>query len=140
MHPLTCCHFETKYVLDSKSSAFTNLVFRLVKLVQSYFTLIPIVSQESLLYLKKKTKQKKQNKQTNNKKKESTIAGHPLGFGFVWMSTYFFFQNLATYCSSLLGLWYNIFLLFCSLSCAHLRLHANDAQFSDSARILRKKH
>ena len=44
------------YVWDSKSSAFTNLFFCLVKLVQSYFTLIHIVSQESLLYLKEKAR------------------------------------------------------------------------------------
>ena len=46
------------YVSDSKSSAFTNLLFRLGKLVQSYFTLIHIVSQESLLDLKEKARRR----------------------------------------------------------------------------------
>ena len=48
------------YVLDSKSSAFTNLFFRLVKVVQSYFTLIHIVSQDSLLDLKEKWRKRQQ--------------------------------------------------------------------------------
>ena len=72
-----------------------QLFFRLFRLVQFYFALIHIVSQESLLYLKES--------------EEATIAGHPLGVGSVWISTYFLFYNLATYCRSLLGLRYNIF-------------------------------
>ena len=43
------------------------------------------------------------------KSEEATIAGHPLGAGSLWLSTYFFFRNFATYCSSLLGLRSNIF-------------------------------
>ena len=44
-----------------------------------------------------------------SKSEEATIAGHPPVVGSVRISTYFFFHNLATYCSSLLGLRYNIF-------------------------------
>ena len=45
-----------------------------------------------------------------------------------------FFHNLATYCSSLLGLRYNFFFryFFFFLSCADLRLHINDAKISSS--------
>ena len=65
------------------------------------------------------------------KSEEATIAGHPLGVGSLWLSTYFFFRNFATYCSSLLGLRSNIFLvIYFSLSCTHLRLHTNDTQIS----------
>ena len=54
------------------------------------------------------------------KSEEATIAGHPLGAGSLWLSTYFFFRNFATYCSSLLDLRSNIF--FVTSFFAFLRL------------------
>ena len=57
----TCCQFETKSSdvdFDTFRTPKVQLFFRLVKLVQSYFTLIHIVSQESLLYLKEKARRR----------------------------------------------------------------------------------
>ena len=61
VHLSTCCQFETKFSdvdFDTFRTKTVQLFFRLVNLVQSYFTLIHIVSQESLLYLKEKAKRR----------------------------------------------------------------------------------
>ena len=66
--------------------------FLLVRLVQSFFTLITCVNQESLLLLKEK-------------KQEARIATQQFGDASVWIKAYIsFVYRLAAYCSSLIEL------------------------------------
>ena len=83
------------------------------------------------------------------KREEATLAGHPLGVGSLWLSTYFFFRNFATYCSSLLDLRSNIFfvifffrfpaLIFAYILMTHKHLHVFTFSTNPPKKALKKE-